>query len=204
MDSPEPGFWQVVEGRRSVRCFQDRSVSRDMVEKLLGAAVRAPNAHNAQTWRFAVVTKKDDKARLAETMGASFRRDLEKEGTVAGEIEARVKRSTDRLAGAPVVVVLCVDTGDLPRFTVADRTDGEYLMAVQSAALAGGHLLLAAQAEGLGGAWICSPLFAPEEVREALNMPEGWVAQGMALLGYPGEEPQERERKPLAEVVRFV
>ena len=133
MTSNHVGFWEVVEGRRSVRRFQDRSVPRELIEKLLGAAVRAPNAHNAQTWRFVVVTQKEDKASLAERMGANFRRDLEKEGVHADQIEARVERSYDRLVGAPVVVVLCVDTADLPRFSVADRTDGEYLMAVQSA-----------------------------------------------------------------------
>lgn len=204
MATPGPGFWGVVERRRSVRRFQDRRVPKETLVKLLAAAVRAPNAHNAQTWRFVMVTHLKDKARLAEAMGVRFRRDLEKEGTPAEEIAARLKRSYDRLVGAPLVVVLCVDTAGLPRFRVADRTDGEYLMAVQSAALAGGHLLLAAEAEGLGGAWLCAPLFAPEEVREALDLPGGWAAQGMVLLGYPREEPRERERKPLPEVVKWV
>ena len=38
-------------------------------------------------------------------------------------------------------------------------------MGTQSVALAGLQLLLAAHAEGLGGTWICWPLFAPDETR---------------------------------------
>lgn len=200
----EPLFWEVLEGRRSVRRFQKQPVPADTVDRLLAAAVRAPNAHNAQTWRFVVLTAAGDKSRLAAAMGASFRRDLEIDGVADEEIRARLKRSADRLLGAPLVVVLCVDTAGLQRFKAANRSDGEYLMAVQSAALAGGHLLLAAEAEGLGGAWICAPLFAPAEVRTALHLPESWVSQGMLLLGNPDEKPALRERKPLDEVVIYV
>ena len=77
-------------------------------------------------------------------------------------------------------------------------------MAVQSAALAGGHLLLAAQALGLGGVWMCAPLFVPEVVQTALGLPADWIAQGMLLLGYPDESPDGRPRKSISEVVRWV
>jgi nitroreductase len=44
-----------------------------------------------------------------------------------------------------------------------------YLMAVQSVALAGGHLLVAAHALGLGGVWMCAPLFASSIVKNRLK-----------------------------------
>ena len=103
-----------------------------------------------------------------------------------------------------MIVLLCLDTADVRNFNDSTRDDGDYIMGVQSVALAGGHLLLAAHAEGLGAVWICAPLFAPERVREALDLPENWIPQGMISLGYPAEDPKVKEIKPLKEVVRFI
>jgi nitroreductase len=52
--------------------------------------------------------------------------------------------------------------------------------------------------------WICAPLFAPERVREALDLPPNWMPQGMISLGYPAEEPKDKAMKQLNEVVRFI
>src|ERR1700704_3659263 len=51
------------------------------------------------------------------------------------------------------------------------RAQAEYLMAVQSVAMAVQNLLLAAHAEGLGACWMCAPLFCGEAVRAALALP---------------------------------
>ena len=77
-------------------------------------------------------------------------------------------------------------------------------MGVQSVALAGGTLLLAAHAEGLGGVWVCAPLFTPDTVRASLDLPSDWVPQGMILLGYPEKVPEPRPRRPVSEVTRFL
>lgn len=76
-------------------------------------------------------------------------------------------------------------------------------MAVQSLALAGGHLLMAAHAEGLGACWIGAPLFAPQAVHEALGLPSGWEPQGMIILGWPDSSGVERERLPVDEVTEW-
>jgi nitroreductase len=73
-------------------------------------------------------------------------------------------------------------------------------MALQSCALAGGHLLLAAHASGLGACWMCAPLFAPDVVRQALALPNDWEPQAAIVLGYPAESGEARGRKPVDEV----
>ena len=80
----------------------------------------------------------------------------------------------------------------------------EALMGTQSVALAGLQLLLAAHAEGLGGTWICWPLFTPDETRRALGLAQEWEPQGMLFLGYPDETPEKPERISLQEVTRFI
>ena len=77
-------------------------------------------------------------------------------------------------------------------------------MAVQSVAAVGLQLLLAAHAEGLGGNWICWPLYAQETACKALDLPETWEPQAMFFLGYADEEPREKTLRGLDEVVRYI
>lgn len=199
----QPGFWNVVENRRSVRQFSDRIVERRLLEKVIETGTLAPNAHNRQSWRFLILTQKEIMLQLAEEMGIDFRSALINNGASAEEAQERVEKRRQRLTSAPAVVILCVDTADLDQYSSQHRSEGEYLMAVQSAALAGGHMLLAGQALGLAGVWMCAPLFAPDRVQAVLDLPETWLAQGLLLIGYPEQEPRARQRKPMEEVCRW-
>ncbi|HKJ27072.1 MAG TPA: nitroreductase family protein [Anaerolineales bacterium] len=201
---PIRDFWNVLESRRSVRRFKPAPVPPDVIERLLAAAVRAPNAHNRQSWRFAVLQAPADIERLADGMGVDYRKVMLEGGTPPDQVEARAAGRKARICGAPLVIVAFVDTTDLDSYKDPNRDNGEYMMAVQSAALAGGYLLLAAEALGLGGVWMCAPLFTPERVRELFSLPEFWQAQGMFLLGVPDDEPAYRERRPLDEVIKYL
>jgi len=199
----QPGFWNVVENRRSVRQFSDRAVERHLLEKVIETGTLAPNAHNRQSWRFLILTQKEVMLKLAEEMGVDYHSALINSGMSTEEVQERVEKRRVRLTSAPAVVVLCVDTADLDQFSSQHRSDGEYLMAVQSAALAGGHMLLAGQALGLAGVWMCAPLFAPKRVQAVFDLPETWLAQGLLLIGYPEQEPKVRQRKRMEEVSRW-
>jgi coenzyme F420-0:L-glutamate ligase/coenzyme F420-1:gamma-L-glutamate ligase len=65
------------------------------------------------------------------------------------------------------------------------------------------HLLLAAQAMGLGACWVCAPLFCPDAVGQALALPGDWEAQALLTLGYPAEVKEPAPRRPLAETVVY-
>lgn len=204
MNQDQPMFWEIIRTRRSIRKFTDKPISRETIERLLQAATLAPNAHNRQSWRFVVLSKLEDILKLAEGMGVDYRAALKSSGLTDEEVQAKADTRKACICGAPVVIVVCVDTSDLDMYADPNRDNGEYIMGVQSAGLGGGYLLLAAHAEGLGGVWMCAPLFAPERVREACDLPQTWIPQGMVLIGYKAEEPEKKGRKPLREVVRFV
>lgn len=197
-------FWEVLEGRRSVRQFLPRPVECELIEKLLTAGTRAPNAHNSQSWRFAILTEKNKMVKLAEAMQPDYLRALLNSGVATEKAAVMIAKRKARLTGAPVAVVVCYAMDDLTIYEDEMRSQGEVLMAIQSAALAGGHILLAAHALGLGGVWMCAPMFAPEIVRDELDLPQDWQPQGMLLIGYPQGEPVYRQRKPLEEVVKWV
>ena len=116
-----------------------------------------------------------------------MRADMQAEGASKSEIEARVVRSLRRLDEAPVVIILCRDV-----IAVNTNAIEETIMSIQSVAAAGLQLLLAAHAEGLGGNWICWPLYAQRETRQALELPDTWEHQAMFILGRANEAPKPK------------
>lgn len=194
---------ELFVGRRSIRRYRNEIVPREVLLGLLKAAAWAPSAHNCQPWRFAVIDQPRTKERLAKAMGKRLRADLTADGVPIENIDADVDRSFKRITAAPVVILVALSVEGMDSYPDQRRQNNEWLMAVQSAAMAGQNLMLAAHANGLGSCWMCAPLFSPEVVRKTLALPAEWQPQGLITLGYPAEE-REKVRRPLAEVVRFV
>ncbi len=167
-----------------------------MVERLLSAAVWAPSAHNRQPWRFVVMEGAATRQRLAAAMNASLRRDLAADRLPAEAIERDAGRAYARIAGAPLLILLCLTLADMDDYPDPHRRAHEATMAAQSVAMAGQNVLLAAHALGLGACWLCAPLFCPEVVRETLALPLDWQPQGLITAGYPAEA-KEKTRAPL-------
>ena len=143
------------------------------------------------------------KQKLADAMAAKFQHDLEADGLPQQEIKKRVTRSRDRITGAPLVIILNLDMSEMDVYPDKKRRQAEFRMAMQSVANAGMQLLLAAHAEGLGGVWVCSPLFVQETIQNLLALPKTWEPQAMFFIGYPDGTPKTRERKPLDEIARY-
>ncbi|MAP95208.1 MAG: nitroreductase [Ponticaulis sp.] len=47
---------EVVLGRRSIRGYLDKPVSKELISEVIGLAMRAPSSYNTQPWNFHVVT----------------------------------------------------------------------------------------------------------------------------------------------------
>jgi len=52
-------FFEVIRNRRSIRKYQDKSVEKEKLQKILEAARLAPSAMNRQPYKLIVVSKKD-------------------------------------------------------------------------------------------------------------------------------------------------
>ena len=196
-------FEKLAAERRSIRRFLKEPVDLALVEQLLETACQAPSAHNRQPWRFVVLSELAAKHGLAQVMGDRLREDRLADGDEKADVEADIARSQNRITSAPVVIALCLTMEDMDHYPDEHRAQAEYLMTVQSTAMAGQNLLLAAHAHGLGACWMCAPLFAADAVRGALDSPASWEPQGLILLGWPAEEGRRRGRKPLLEVAKF-
>lgn len=182
--------------RRSLRRYQSQPVPRPLIEQVLAAGTWAPSAHNRQPWRFAIVTTDEQKRHLALAMGARLRSDLQADHVPEPVITADVERSYDRLISAPALIVMNMTMSDMDTYSDAARNQNEAIMAVQSVAMCGQNILLAAHSLGLAACWMCAPLFCPDVVRDALDLPDDWQPQGIITLGYP-DQSRERTREPL-------
>jgi nitroreductase len=143
-----------------------------------------------------MVTDTQKRKHLGEALIGKMVQDMSAAGAPQSEIGSRAERTLRRIDEAPVMILLCRDVtavrGDEPE---------EVTMAVQSVAGAGLQLLLAAHAEGLGGNWICWPLYAQKEAIEALELPATWAPQAMFFLGYQNTVPGEKVLKPIDEIL---
>lgn len=200
MDMPHTSLLDAIMQRRSIRQYRPEPVAREVIETVLNAAIWAPSAHNRQPWRFAVVEDVARKEQLAQAMGARLRRDLEADGLPAEVIAKDVGRSVERMTSAPVLILVCLSLVDMDVYPDPIRMHNEYVMSVQSTAMSGQNLLLAAHEAGLGACWMCAPLFCPDIVRESLDLPEDWQPQGVIALGYPAQE-RTKTRHPLEKSV---
>ena len=194
----------LLQSRRSVRKYQARPVSRELIEQILEAARWAPSPHGRQPWRFVVLTRQEVKKQLADHMGDTWRQNLEMDGQDAEIVNIRMEKSRQRIQNAPVIIIPCLYLEDLDHYPDERRQADEKTMAIQSIGAAIQNMLLMAYDLGLDTGWMCAPLFCPEVVCEALDLDARLIPQALITVGYAAADPQRRERLPLESlIVRF-
>ena len=134
-------------------------------------------------------------ARLAPT--AANRQPFQIVVLKTGGREAELRRiyARDWFAQAPVVLCAC----GIPAQNWI-RRDGKNYNDVD-VAIAMDHLILAAANLGLGTCWIAA--FDPAAARQVLALPDGVEPIAFTPLGYPADSPRPKQRKPLADLVRY-
>jgi coenzyme F420-0:L-glutamate ligase/coenzyme F420-1:gamma-L-glutamate ligase len=185
-----------IKERRSIRNYSSRKVSTDILRQVLKAARWAPSAHNAQPWRFIVLTDASLKRKLSKAMADMWIADMITDGLASETRENQRKASVERFTRAPVLIVACLTMKDMIRYEDESRQKSERNLAVQSLGAAVQNMLLAVHANGLGACWFCAPIFCKETVRKILKIPDDVEPQALITLGYPTEKPHAPSRKP--------
>jgi len=164
----------------------------------LNAATWAPSAHNAQPWRFIIITKSDLKLKLAKTMAEKWENDLKSDRIDEKTRKVLISQSIRKFTEPTVLILACLTMKDMHDYGDR-RNEAEYTMAIQSVAVAIENILLAAKIEGLGSCWYCAPLFCQDLTREILKIPSDIEPQALIAIGYAKEEPLQTSRKDLQE-----
>ena len=158
-------FIDEIKTRRSVRKYAAKHITPEVIRSILEVASFAPSAHNAQPWRFIVLTQAAQKNALANAMAQAWQKELELDHIPKNIRRATVNRSLERFSAAPVLILACLTLENMDKYLDAERQHNERDLAVQSLAAAVQNMLLAAHANGLGACWYCAPLFCKPAVR---------------------------------------
>ena len=115
--------------------------------------------------------------------------------TAGREDELKRIYGRDWFVQAPIVVCAC----GLPTANWV-RGDGKNYNDVDLAIVMD-HLILSAADRGLGTCWIGA--FDPDAARQVLGLPDDVEPVAFTPLGYPADQPREKKRKEISELVRY-
>ena len=173
---------EVIQGRRSIRKYQDVEIPNSVIEELLDLALYAPSSMNGQPWHFIVIKQEKTKAKLAEIKNRYC------------PVEKQMYRA-DFLKTAPVIIVVCVDK------------ERSYEREVENAVLATVNILLGAHNMGLGSVYMSAykpddPRIA-EEIRKTLHIPMNLAPITLIPLGYPDETPEPKTMRSINGAISY-
>lgn len=190
---------EVIERRRSIRRFQKKGVSKEMILQILEAARQAPSAKNAQPWRFLVLGPQSRNAAL-NAMDAGVR--CRMDAVANRPLLADAIHTLRIMKSAPVLILVVNPAGGTPADSVSGWARVAELLDAMSVGAAVENLLLEAVALGLGALWIGNTFFAYDEIAAALEI-QGQLL-GAVAVGWPDETPEQRPRKSMEEIAGFL
>ena len=155
---------EVLLKRRSVRKFTEESISDEMIEELLHAAMSGPSACNKKPWDFYVITNPQ---KLEELKASSMFTKM----------------------SSPLAVVVC---GDLSRALPLKMA--EYWIQDCSAATENILLRATDLGLGAVWCGIYPQKKAIEKVQKILEIPKTQIPLNLIFIGHPAEEPEARDQ----------
>ena len=179
--------YEAITTRRSVPKTTDQVPDRADIARLLDAAVRAPNHHLTQPWRFVVLT-----GDARRELGDAWARGAEREGSDPDAAREKPLR-------APVIVCVIEHPKTHHKKVVEIEEHHATGAAIQ-------NILLAAHDMGLGAMIRTGPAAAMKEVRDLLGVGDDELIAGFVYVGYPPEGDAERpmsRRTPAAEITEW-
>jgi nitroreductase len=162
--------FEAIYSRHSQGKVKPDPLPRELIEKLLEAAVQAPNHYKVRPWRFVVLTGAG-RIKLGEVMAAST-----KEHHPEFPPEAFEKCRATPLR-APVLIAVAVDKPSEPKVLEIEN--------VCAAAAACENLLLAAHAMGLGAKWRTGEWARDSMIKEFLGFEADQHIIAFLYIGYP-------------------
>ena len=178
---------EAIRTRRMIPRVEDKPPSRQEIEELLELAVRAPNHHATEPWRFYVL-QGEGRDRLARAIAD----EAIENGTEVSRAQSDAKSKVER---APVIVV----------FTCVPSTDQKVIEQEElaSVAMAMENFLVGAYAKGLGAMLRTGTAAYHPSIRERLGLDENERVVGCVYLGYPAAPREQTPRSPAPQYTRW-
>jgi nitroreductase len=182
--------FEALAARRSIKSFTDRPLARAEIDRLLDAAVLAPNHRMTQPWRFHVLGPEARRA-YGEALGARKARRVDD-----AEAAERVRRKVaDEHAALPSMIAVSMRLDEDPE--VREEDYAATFMAIE-------NLSLAAVASGLGAHIKTGAVMDDPRAREAAGIEEGERLVAIVNVGEPAGVAAPKPRTPAAELTRWL
>ena len=195
-----------------------RPVPREVVLDCVRLGCYAPNASNAQEWRWVLVDEPEQRKRVAEVYRAILvprvSQMLEAKLAVGDEAGAKISRSilylADHLHEVPVLVIPCYDVAAaLKRYNNLIADPGPYGLSTQmdsgmfaSVIPAVWSFQLALRSRGLGSTLTTAHQPDQPAMAKVLGLPDSWFQVALIPVAYTrGEDFVPSPRRPVEEVV---
>ncbi|HAV78470.1 MAG TPA: nitroreductase [Anaerolineae bacterium] len=172
-------LFEAIHGRQSHGKVKPDPVPRELIVKILDAAVQAPNHYKVRPWRF-VVLLSDAQKRLGDVMAAS-QRDRHPEYP---------QEAFDKCRSLPMRAPVLIAVG-------ADKPSEQKVLEIENVCAVSAacqNLLLAAHALGLGAKWRTGEWARNGAVKEFLGLEADQHLVGFFYIGYPEFTPDAKER----------
>lgn len=167
-------FFEVIEKRTSISKYKDDEVSKESIEKMIEAAMRAPSWKNRSAFRIIIIDDKNKKEELAEA------------------IRNKDDKACSAVKEAPIAILIIAKPQD------SGEVEGKEFYLVDGA-IAMEHIILAATAEGYGTLWIGA--LDEWKVKDALRIPDEYKIIGITPIGKIAEDKEHYEAKDMKEYV---
>ena len=177
---------EAIRGRRSIKRFTDRPVTRSELESLLDAAVLAPNHHLTNPWRFYVL---GPEARAAYGLALGNRKAKKLTDADAAQKMRDTVAAEHRALPAMIAVAMVLNDD-------AEKREEDYaatMMAVQ-------NLALSATEMGLGTSMKTGAVMTDPAARAAAGVAENERIVVVVNIGTPAEVPPAKPRVPASQV----
>jgi nitroreductase len=196
----------------------ERPVPREVVLDCVRLGCYAPNASNAQEWRWVLVDEPAQRARVAEVyrkvLVPRVSQMLEAKLAVGDEAGSKISRSilylADHLHEVPVLVIPCYDVAAaLSRYNTLIADPGPYGLSTQmdsgmfaSVIPAVWSFQLALRSRGLGSTLTTAHQLDQPAMAKVLGLPDSWFQVALIPVAYTrGDDFVPSPRRPVEEVV---
>lgn len=177
-------FKELLEKRRSVRKFQEKKVPVDLIDKIIGDSIKAPNAGNNQPWKFIVITDKKLIRQMSDDSKSSILAEIKQNPDSPFKIYKTPLENQNFNVFYNAPCLICIVAGKEASTMTAD------------CALAAGYLMLSAVFRGLGTCWIeLGKQVRDPNLLKMIKLPDGHQIYAPVIVGYPENIPVMPERK---------
>ena len=198
------GLFDAIYSQLSMTRYKTDPVPREVIDRVIEAATKAPSGGNTQPWHFLAITELD----LISQVGRIYRELwLGRMGAVPPPGETPAYSAARYLAHhiheAPALILICVVDHSQ---SYVPNTPGQLALRERLASsiwLATQNLFLAARALGLGTRLTTTHIERESEIKALLGIPDYVETVALTPLGYPRGSFGSPKRRTAGEVTSY-